>query len=344
MRNKLYMRNKLHLCGFTLIELLVVIAIIAILIALLLPAVQQAREAARRTQCKNNLKQIGLALHNYHDAHNIFPQVATWGRWNGSTYAAYHHTGIAAILPYLDQAPLYNQIDFNLPAWGQAHLETQLPALRCPTDSPGFDTPGSTHGVGVTNYAFAHGYDWWSRGRLHRQGGTEIWSGGIFTPQASSRVRDIIDGTSNTVAVGETSTLGYKRNIVNGVDQTPQHTSGTGVIRQGAGEAVFRAAFVAGSFTVAMHAGGQDLNGDAYVNPDGSAISGWFRAGPHLVAPYFQSSWGINTDWPGASSQHVGGVQVTMADGAVRFVSENIDWLVWNGLNTSHNSEIIGEF
>src|SRR5689334_11131670 len=97
--------------GFTLIELLVVIAIIAILIALLLPAVQQAREAARQTQCKNNLKQLGLALHNYHDAFGRFPSSAIWGvrlTTGPDTYGPYHHTWLTALLPYLDQQNLFN--------------------------------------------------------------------------------------------------------------------------------------------------------------------------------------------------------------------------------------------
>src|SRR6188768_3507660 len=105
--------------GFTLIELLVVIAIIAILIALLLPAVQQAREAARRTQCKNHLKQMGLALHNYHDAHQVFPPGAT----SCIPCAAYQtdgrtgHALYADILPYMDQAPLYNRLNWVIPGY-----------------------------------------------------------------------------------------------------------------------------------------------------------------------------------------------------------------------------------
>jgi len=123
--------------GFTLIELLVVIAIIAILIALLLPAVQQAREAARQTQCKNNLKQLGLALHNYHDVFKTFPSSAIWGvrlTANPDTYGPYHHTWLTALLPYFDQQTLYNQVNYNIPAWGQPHLLQQLAVLSCPSE------------------------------------------------------------------------------------------------------------------------------------------------------------------------------------------------------------------
>jgi prepilin-type N-terminal cleavage/methylation domain-containing protein len=124
--------------GFTLVELLVVIAIIGILIALLLPAVQAAREAARRTQCNNNLKQIGLALHNYHDSHKTFPPDAVWGAFVAAAPTAqqnpYHTTWLLAILPYLEQQPLYDTVDFELPMYGQPVTSTQLGALQCPSD------------------------------------------------------------------------------------------------------------------------------------------------------------------------------------------------------------------
>ena len=133
--------------GFTLIELLVVIAIIAILIALLLPAVQQAREAARRTQCRNNLKQLGLAMHNYHDNFNLFPPQDFGG---AATLCVLANTNFnfkwawgTAILPYIDQAPLFNQLNSNgcsMPRAntlfnGVALLQQSLPAFRCPSDT-----------------------------------------------------------------------------------------------------------------------------------------------------------------------------------------------------------------
>ena len=122
--------------GFTLIELLVVIAIIAILIALLLPAVQQAREAARRTQCKNNLKQIGLAMHNYHDTFLKFPS----GGSGNSQY--WGHSQWVSILPFADQAPLYNQWNFNQPSEGDIGSNASLcTATRCAWLAPNSPRP-----------------------------------------------------------------------------------------------------------------------------------------------------------------------------------------------------------
>ncbi len=146
--------TKLVRCGFTLIELLVVIAIIAILIALLLPAVQQAREAARRTQCKNNLKQLGLALHNYHDVMKQFPpgfvdQLSSAATASGAAVAATTQDGNwgwgSYTLPYIDQAPLYNLLNVgnrtllqaanDTTNGGRRGLQTPLEAFRCPSDT-----------------------------------------------------------------------------------------------------------------------------------------------------------------------------------------------------------------
>ena len=211
--------------GFTLIELLVVIAIIAILIALLLPAVQQAREAARRTQCRNNLKQIGLALYNYHDQFSVFPpgnalshlsptapysvNLTTANRAAGFGWAAF-------ILPQIDQAPLYNQLNVGgaglVSLMQQAALrplaQTVLPGYRCPSDTaPALnDQRGFTNAifadtsVATSNYVGVHGTRWshaddWILNRTDPYG--------IFWPGSRVGIRDITDGTSNTFLVGE---------------------------------------------------------------------------------------------------------------------------------------------
>ena len=136
--------------GFTLIELLVVIAIISVLIALLLPAVQQAREAARRTQCLNHLKQIGLALHNYEDAHRLFPPGWVSSDTNGFSW-------MARILPQLDQGNLFQKIDFTQASHASppnlSVLQTPLNFFRCPTDTAGADLPSPAPGVAFRSAA-----------------------------------------------------------------------------------------------------------------------------------------------------------------------------------------------
>jgi prepilin-type N-terminal cleavage/methylation domain-containing protein/prepilin-type processing-associated H-X9-DG protein len=227
--------------GFTLIELLVVIAIIAILIALLLPAVQQAREAARRSQCRNNLKQIGLAMHNYHDVHNMFPpgMIFTGGH-TGSGLQTFNlnHTAWTMLLPYMDQAPLYNlwipeiasgwyhrngldiQGDptLNLPVTSQI-----LPVLLCPSDrtEPQLfsrtldDENHAAQNAAPTSYLLCSGtiaenstHNW---GRYAAGGGT-TWLGmgitnhriGVFGNNGAAGMRHILDGSSNVIMVGET--------------------------------------------------------------------------------------------------------------------------------------------
>ena len=189
--------------GFTLIELLVVIAIIAILIALLLPAVQQAREAARRSECKNNLKQMGLAIHNYHDTYRILPPgfnvdlvVANTSTGNGGLGWS------GSILPGLDQANLYNTIDFNAD-WGTGANEdacaTYLSVYRCPSDT----TVSHRNHDGIDARVPTSYLACFSGTRSSDSEANVTDADGIFFLNSSIRMRDLTDGSSNTIGVGE---------------------------------------------------------------------------------------------------------------------------------------------
>jgi prepilin-type N-terminal cleavage/methylation domain-containing protein/prepilin-type processing-associated H-X9-DG protein len=204
--------------AFTLIELLVVIAVIAVLIALLLPAVQQAREAARRSQCRNNLKQLGLALENYHQRFGVLPPGVTHHDWNAPLTQSGFWSWISHILVDLDQRPLYEGLDFQNSSWptpntqNQKQIRQQLAALKCPSD-PDSDRMGvwsSTVEYGTTNYLAVGG-----------DGGVGFTSPSTTTPQfcaqqtyiaahrglfygnSSTSMAEVTDGASNTLAVGE---------------------------------------------------------------------------------------------------------------------------------------------
>lgn len=331
--------------GFTLIELLVVIAIIAVLIALLLPAVQQAREAARRSQCKNNLKQIGLGLHNYHDTFNRFPQGAYWDYHpSGAASFPRSYTWISMILPYVDQAPLYNGINFSSPAWNQSVAGKNLQAYElegflCPSD-PGFGGELSRHGVGHSNYAGAEGWDWWKRP------GTTL--AGVFNLNTHTRIAMITDGTSNTVMISECSTRGFQPKAgVRG-----DSTNGGGIPRAGGqNDSVFHTCLVACGNEPSVMAMGQHPDpsvqgGYGATRADGlGPVDFWsLGAAPYVYAGTYLSVFGINNNWPGASSMHVGGTHSLLADGSVRFISESLDFNTWAGINSAQGNENVGQF
>jgi prepilin-type N-terminal cleavage/methylation domain-containing protein len=230
--------------GFTLIELLVVIAIIAILIGLLVPAVQKVREAAARIQCQNNLKQIGLALHNYHDAYKKFPPSSWYKQVNGKF--DYYETWAIEILPFIEQGPLFQLWPQNLPNAVRETTSpnmgllrrTLLPIYNCPSDPLSFDVltpesgPGGQSGLPIpvcmpSNYRAVAGADWggqdWGKDQdgpnenwddatqvpwlLANHGGNRgVMHAAVLGASGPERMASIIDGTSNTLMVGEYAT------------------------------------------------------------------------------------------------------------------------------------------
>ncbi|MFH1918527.1 MAG: DUF1559 domain-containing protein [Planctomycetota bacterium] len=309
--------------GFTLVELLVVIAIIGILIALLLPAVQAAREAARRAQCTNNMKQIGLALHNYHDTHKTFPPQAIWGVPNTPEYqlgalpGPFHHTWCTFILPFMEQQPLYDTVDFLLPAWGQPIVGTRVEGLHCPSDAGGLEDPSQTSGIEYTNYPGSAGYHWW-----YPTGYRRGLRDGVFNYVKQIRIAEIRDGTSNTAMVIERYSRGY--------DSPRVRVNGVGRPRPQGWNPVFCAAFVGTSIAgYSTNEGGRTR----FAEVDGSGAKSawsWFRN--HAFTPSFIAYGGLNTHWLGASSMHPGGGNHLFADGSGHFVSETMPWDLWQCL------------
>ena len=307
--------------GFTLIELLVVIAIIAVLIALLLPAVQQAREAARRSQCKNNLKQLGLALHNYHDTMSVLPP-AHIGR---CMTPMLNTTGLTMLLPYFDQANLYNKYNSSGSASTQsscggvvasgddpttngnaAVVKTKLQMLLCPSDSASefIAATGSSYGISATNTGTGGAktnYDFITTtpyNVLENWGATALTSRCMFGDNNRCTLTDVKDGTSNTIAMGETT-----RDVYNG------GTNAWG----------YRGHVMVGlnlvSYPINL------WNYGAVVNPAGKLGS-----------------------WAYAGSLHTGGAHFLFGDGAVRFVTQNIDATIRQRLATMSDGNVIGEF
>jgi prepilin-type N-terminal cleavage/methylation domain-containing protein len=312
--------------GFTLIELLVVIAIIAILIALLLPAVQQAREAARRTECKNKLKQLALACHNFHDTFNYLPHCLYDGQFSTSSRG---YSWIAMMLPQLEQENLQeifrmgvgkNTRTMNTTVGGVRIRQNILTAVRCPSDvapelgssiANGFSANG---GSAVTSYKGVTGSNWaWGGLNISNPGGSNHGldrGNGLFdrvgqvvtyntttsqmdaTTNASNhkhRFRDATDGMSNTFMIGESS------------NQISQHT---------------------GAWVHFNHVSGTCAHPPNYKQSNGNI--------------WGVGDWGRNYTF---HSYHAGGVQFALGDGTVRFVSDNITLQVYRDLSTRAGNE-----
>lgn len=328
--------------AFTLVELLVVIAIIGVMVGLLLPAVQAAREAARRMSCSNNLKQVGLALQNYHDTYQTFPPAAVWGPGRAPFTQPYHHPWTVMILPFMEQQPLYDQINKNLPIWGQLLPSptgvampitgVEIPSYKCPSDA-GMKSIDGNHGIAPISYGGSEGFHWHPTAHVGAGWGAPQTSGdpfmreaelsGLFAVNQTHRMRDIVDGTSNVVIVAEADSAGFGGG--------PFMTSGTGVRRMG-GNRVFRSALVATAHT--GWAGNETGPNTVAVDGTPQTNGRWFRGAPHSYTPTYITAWGINTEWPGASSFHPGGIQTLFADGSIAFISANIQYGTWVKINS----------
>lgn len=328
--------------GFTLIELLVVIAIIAILIALLLPAVQQAREAARRSQCKNNLKQIGLALHNYHDTHRAFPPgyivrgVAATDMASAETTS--NSPGFAwgtMIMPFLDQGPLYNKLDFNgnsTSLQNIAYGRTVVPSFVCPSDpAPGtFDVTsgGTTYTLATANYVGIFGY-----GSVTMHAG-QPQERGLFCRNSKTQIRDVTDGTSNTIMVGERM---HHANFVNITDTaSPMYQAPTDSYSTwyAAPPGVMRPSGMT-NMMISMNAMmANEAQGSLVLGHVGQSMSGMnMHRTPNTTNHIVHFS-----------SAHVGGLHFILADGSVHFMSENIDYNTFRNLGQISDGQVIGEF
>lgn len=309
--------------GFTLIELLVVIAIIAVLIALLLPAVQQAREAARRTQCKNNLKQFGLAAQNFHSTFNALPPFHIADQW--ATWAVF-------ILPYMEQTAIYNQWNLDLRYYVQpATAGADLAAFHCPSRS----TPGTKGSTGnsraLTEGTYVgppgwsdYGANWgsapyaWNTAMQgpYKPTGTKVVYGAPNNNAAGTisgwtlpiSIKDITDGTSNTVLFGET------------------HYPGTSI------GLVWNGDYQSGYGRCLGHNGIKDTVTGLYTEFYGIQTN---RDYALTTVPAYTSYFGMN---------HTGVCQFALADGSVRAVSVNTDIEILNSLSRHQDGNVIGEY
>jgi len=331
--------------AFTLIELLVVIAIIAILIALLVPAVQKVREAAARTQCINNLKNLGLAQHSYHDVNKKFPR--NYKQVGGNAWEA-----ISAnywILPYIEQGPLYQQGQSNMSNWGWMYgtlMNTRLAVFVCPSAPPapqrgsnpnGWDGPG-------TNYA-------WCTGSTVET----VWAGarfnGIISYQSDTKMAHATDGLSNTILAAE---ILSGSNASGSAGKFPYDVFYT---NNGLFNAVANKNFATAAELTAI--GNAAKTASSGLRSNNGSMWGWYAAGHSTFNTAAPPNWSLPTaggdccpggahDWGvgliPARSMHTGGVNAVIGDGTVRFIQNNIDLLTWQRLGSCNDGNPVGDF
>ena len=358
--------------GFTLIELLVVIAIIAVLIALLLPAVQAAREAARRAQCVNNLKQIGLACHNYHQVNDCFPLGVSLNMYQlPGTFKAKNSWGhLGMLLPFLEQQAVYNSANFN---WGieeggsnastmanNTAADTQINGFICPSDPLGGnggqisfagndrDTSNYYGCVGTTtSLSVLNGGDTNAVGFIPSGNVPSTASTGMFTFQAVYGLRHCIDGSSNTIA--------YSEGVVNPVNTTGTSLRWMGLVNVAmdvnfrqldvrvAGDAVIQATLALCDQAWQAGTGYDNQRGRDWAH--GCMAQTLFNT---VVTPNARKwthcsnvSSTVMSPLSNANSYHAGGVNTLMADGSVKFIKDGISPATWMSLGTKGSGEVV---
>lgn len=322
--------------AFTLIELLVSITIIGILIAILLPAVQQAREASRRTACRNNLKQIGLALHNYHDIHSTFPPTYVFAKTKAA-FGIQNYTDRGCgwswssfLLPMLDQQPLYAELGIgqgrNPPPVG-SEFDINLSVFLCPSDASGLESrygiyyrddfsdppvyPQFIAGYAKSNYPAVIGnFNEHIVGRTGDAGARD--RNGIFHSYVTTKIRDVRDGLTSTLAVGER-------------EMTSREFLGSNWSREGRGAIWLR------NFGVADSTDSKTFESFSGGSCDINSVTGVTHI-EHTVNSHIMGSFG---------SLHTQGAHFLVADGSVRFVNESIDRQVYAYLGSMNDQQIV---
>lgn len=328
--------------GFTLIELLVVIAIIAVLISLLLPAVQSAREAARRAQCVNNMKQLGLALHNYHDLHNVFPPGRIWAPNSpagcGLNFFQCQDTNwFILMLPQFEQTALANAFNYTVGSGGpliglpvgffanSTVMATKMSLFQCPSDNPNtFQiTPSYVGGLlsgpiaSKGNYVVSWGNTQWDQSNITVNGQTINYLQSAFGQAGNIGINRFTDGTSNTVVMAE-------------IIQGAQYDIRGAIWQSVPGGSHFESRLAPNKSVDTYNSGrfGDQLNQVIFCTNE---------------PPYLPCTGGVGdrASYAGARSRHPGGINSLVGDGSVRFFKDSVNAQIWISLNSINGGEVI---